>query len=196
MITQSERACIADFGLLTTISDPSQFTPSNSLTGTGTTRWMSPELLHPELFGFSKGSKPTKASDCYALGMVILEVLSGQVPFAGDRDVVVSRKVIDGGRPERPEGMWFTDVLWATLEGCWSPQPENRPTAEAVLECLEPLSIAWQPANGDIERDFNDSRSTIGSHCTFLRFVSVFALKCSCSGLNNSWGTDRSPILL
>ena len=152
---------------------------------------MSPELLHPELFGF-KDSKPTKASDCYALGMVILEVLSGQAPFAGDRDYIVMRKVIDGGRPERPEGAWFKDVLWATLEGCWLPQPEDRPTIEAVLECLGPLSLAWQPlphsADGDVKRDFNDSRSTMSYYCTFLRFTSDFRLKCSCSGLNNSPG--------
>ena len=164
MITPSGRACIADFGLLTTISDPSQFTPTNSLTSSGITRWMSPELLYPEKFGF-EDSRPTKASDCYALRMVILEVLSGQVPFAGDKDFIVMRKVIDGGRPERPEGVWFTDVLWATLEGCWSPQSEDHPTAEAVLECLEPLSVTWQPlpqvVNRDIEREFNDSRSTI-----------------------------------
>jgi hypothetical protein len=37
---------------------------------------MSPELLDPELFGIpqSEGDRPTKQSDCYALGMVIYEV--------------------------------------------------------------------------------------------------------------------------
>ena len=35
---------------------------------------MSPELLLPELFGGSADSRPTKQSDCYALGMVIYEV--------------------------------------------------------------------------------------------------------------------------
>ena len=39
----------------------------------GTERWMSPELLMPEQFGFSE-TRPTKQSDCYALGMVIYEV--------------------------------------------------------------------------------------------------------------------------
>ena len=38
----------------------------------GTCRWMSPELLDPQRFG-SKG-RPTRESDCYALGMVIYEV--------------------------------------------------------------------------------------------------------------------------
>ena len=38
----------------------------------GTYRWMSPELLDPRSF-CSKG-RPTRESDCYALGMTIYEV--------------------------------------------------------------------------------------------------------------------------
>ena len=47
-----------------------------SFTGGGTCRWMSPELLDPERFGIpeSEDDRPTRQSDCYALGMVIYEV--------------------------------------------------------------------------------------------------------------------------
>ena len=47
-----------------------------SFTGGGTRRWMSPELLDPERFGIpeSEDNRPTRQSDCYALGMVIYEV--------------------------------------------------------------------------------------------------------------------------
>lgn len=41
----------------------------------GTVRWMSPELVNPDTFGGQNGN-PTKASDVYALAMVILEVSS------------------------------------------------------------------------------------------------------------------------
>ena len=34
---------------------------------------MSPELLDPEMFGLDN-NRPTKQSDCYALGMVVYEV--------------------------------------------------------------------------------------------------------------------------
>ena len=94
---------------------------------------MSPELLFPEQSDL-KDSKPTKESDCYALGMVIFEVLSGQPPFAGYKGFIVTRKVIEGERPERPEGPWFTDSLWETLKQCWSTQPADRPTAETVFD--------------------------------------------------------------
>jgi len=99
---------------------------------------MSPELLDPDTFGL-ESSLSTKESDCYALGMVILEVLSGGAPFKADRAVDVIRKVTKGehpGRPQGAEGLRFTDDLWQTLRRCWSPQPKNRPTIKVVLECL------------------------------------------------------------
>jgi serine/threonine protein kinase len=73
----------------------------NSSADGGTVRWMSPELLDPDQFGF-EDSRPTKESDCYALGMVIYEVLSGQAPFTPYKDFIVMRKVTEGERPERP----------------------------------------------------------------------------------------------
>ena len=177
MIDQDYQARLADFGLLTFISDPTNPTNSSSITNAGTTRWMSPELLHPEEFGF-KQSRPTKQSDCYALGMVILEVLSGEAPFAGDKDFIVMRKVIEGKRPERPEGARFLDGLWRTLEQCWLPQPKERPTVEAILECLGQVSESWQPlppAAEDVEADDDETASTT-SQGRFLNFVSNASL--------------------
>jgi len=112
---------------------------------------MSPELLDPDRFG-SEDGRVTKDSDCYALGMVILEVLSGKPPFSGCNGLIVMRKVIEGERPGRPEGeegMLFVDDLWEILEQCWLPQPERRPAIEAVLECLQRSSMAWQPLPTD-----------------------------------------------
>ena len=163
MIDEDGHARLADFGLVTIASDPANPTTSNSAQSAGTTRWMSPELLDPERFG-SKRGRPTKESDCYALGMVILEVLTGQVPFPSQNGFVVSRKVVDGERPGRPQGVeaaWFTDDLWGTLEQCWSPQPEVRPTVEAILKHLERGSTGWQPLppsadSNDVQTDSDD----------------------------------------
>jgi len=108
---------------------------------------MSPERLNPRQFGFKDG-RATKESDCYALGMVVFEVLTGQPPFPHYSDITVVRKVVDGERPMRPqgpEGVWFTDDLWGMLEQCWSPQPKVRPTAKVILEHLEQASMAWRP---------------------------------------------------
>jgi len=78
-VDQTGHACLADFGLLTIISEATNLSVSlSSLTHGGTHRWMSSELFLPQEFG-PKKSCPTKSSDCYALGMVIYEVLSGRV---------------------------------------------------------------------------------------------------------------------
>ena len=103
---------------------------------------MSPELLDPDKFGLQDCLK-TKESDRYALGMVILEVLSGQVPFVGDRDVVVIRKIPEGKIPKRPGGTCFTNEVWGMLECCWAPKPQDRPGLEVVLRCLEKASASW-----------------------------------------------------
>jgi len=116
---------------------------------------MSPELLDPDQFGL-KDSKPTKESDCYALGMVVYEVLSGQAPFAQSKDFIVMRKVIEGERPEIPEGAekaWFTGDLWRMLQLCWETQPRSRPSIAAVQGCLERTSRAWEPPAPSADQD-------------------------------------------
>jgi len=85
LINKNRRACIADFGLTTITGVVARATVGGSVmsndtvmsfTAGGTYRWMSPELLDPERFGIpqSEDNRPTRQSDCYALGMVIYEV--------------------------------------------------------------------------------------------------------------------------
>ena len=105
----------------------------------GTIQWMSPELLDPEEFGFSE-CHPTMESDCYALGMVIYEVLSGKPPFSTSHVPTIMRKILGGERPERPQGEGgelFTDVVWRVLELCWKSRPCDRIGARDVLLGLE-----------------------------------------------------------
>ena len=162
LIDQNGHARLADFGLLVIVSDPAYFTVSSSAPAGGTMRWMSPELLDPEQFGLDD-SRPTKESDCYALGMVIYEVLSGQVPFAQLRNHMINRRVIKGKRPEKPEGVigeWFTNDLWEMLNQCWAGQAQNRPGVEEVFGMLGELSSTWIPpplvVSKDTEMDESD----------------------------------------
>ena len=149
MINDGGHACLADFSLLTLAPDES--TTMITCVEGGTIPWMSPELLNPIRFGLTE-SRPTKESDCYALGMVIYEVLSGQVPFAlVQRQAPAAMKVIDGERPERPrgeEGKLITDAIWEVLEHCWKDQPSDRPTVEAVLQSLGGVPSRTPQHNG------------------------------------------------
>ena len=106
---------------------------------------MGPELFDPKI----KDHRRTKYSDCYALGMVIYEVLGLHVPFYEDSNFTVVVKMGNGDRPERPrevEGVaWFTDDVWELLNLCWTAQPGSRPSVEDVLRCLEKFSKSWKP---------------------------------------------------
>jgi len=124
---------------------------TSSTTEGGTIPWMSPERLDPYRFGLQE-CHPTKESDCYALGMVVYEVLSGRVPFVPHRGPIVISKVLGGERPERPleeEGVRFTDTIWKTLEDCWKPRPSDRPSLDIVLRCLQ----GAQTGSGDQSDD-------------------------------------------
>ena len=179
MIDKDGNARLADFGLLTIVSDSTHPATTSSSEGAGTMRWMSPELLDPERFG-SKNARPTKESDCYALGMVILEVLTGQVPFPSCNSLVVMRKIVEGERPDRPQGpetVRFTDDLWEMLQQCWLSKPKLRPAIEDVLDRLEWGSATWESpslsADSDSQVDGNKDLASATNHhlCAFFRFV-------------------------
>ena len=160
MIDKTGRAVLADFGLVALIPDQLAFL-STCLEG-GTILWMSPELLDPERFGL-QNIRPTMKSDCYALGMVIYEVLSGLVPFSTYSSFTTLRKVLEGERPERPQGeagKLFTDGIWSMVELCWKAEPSERITAKDILRGLEgkpyPLRSPSDSNEGAVEADADD----------------------------------------
>jgi len=141
LIDENGCARLADFGLLTIISDPTSFLSSSSYTQRGTVRWTSPERIAPQDFGL-KDNRPTKSSDCYSLGMVVYETITGNPPFHGYGDASSLLKALKGEHP--PRGTRFTESLWKMLETCWAFQPKNRPSIEDVLQRLHAVSISLE----------------------------------------------------
>ena len=141
-IDRNGNPCLADFGLLPILSDLAIPTHLISDDNGGPVRFMSPELIVPERFGLRK-SLLTKASDCYAFGMVVYETISGHVPFYEIPDVAVFVKIILGESPRRVDG--FADNLWEMLELCWTPQPSARANIKDILQCLEGISNPQEP---------------------------------------------------
>jgi serine/threonine protein kinase len=147
LIDRTGHACLADFNLVTIAPDATGVRSSNTFAAGGSFRWMSPELLSPERFNLID-NRPTKSSNCYALGMVIYEVLSGRAPFFHCHGSAVISRMLDGERPVRPRGVGgrlFTDEIWNLLERCWKCLPEDRPRVEEVLQFLEEASRSWKP---------------------------------------------------
>ena len=149
----------------------------------GTFRWMAPELLDPKRFG--SNDRPTRESDCYALGMVVYEVgllhyslltlvhpsdgqvLTGRRPFYQLHTFEPVPAVLRGERPERPldaEAPGFSDKLWRLVELCWDVSTSARPTAQRLFDHLSSASLKWalppvHSANGLDATDSDPSSS-------------------------------------
>ncbi|KAG8903412.1 hypothetical protein FRB99_003342 [Tulasnella sp. 403] len=130
LISADDHAYLCDFGSARQTSSLDAPPPASC-----TPRHMSPELwLHPD--------KPsTEQSDVYAFGITICEVLGGEVPFydIGD-DESLKKAVIEGSRPpsqpsESLRGVSYA-TLWEIANDCWSTNPEDRPTMQAVVDKL------------------------------------------------------------
>ncbi|KAK1224864.1 hypothetical protein PQX77_012214 [Marasmius sp. AFHP31] len=146
LITNEERACIADFGL-SRITDSKGLRITTSTTRpVGTARWLAPELL------IGSGA-PSKESDIYAFACVCCEIFTGLQPFPEyANEITVIFHVAQGKRPSRPEGApELSDAIWALMNMCWETTPSSRPTASHILKKVEeiaseaptPLASGW-----------------------------------------------------
>ncbi|CAE6468139.1 unnamed protein product [Rhizoctonia solani] len=135
LISSEGVAKLADFGL-STIPEASLGFSDTSNPQVGSTRWAAPELLLEE-------ATKSKESDIYALGMTMLEVITGEVPYPKCRtDGQIITQLMQGAQPARPKELGDNNrdnQMWNLLVGCWNREPVARPSAEQVLESL--LSI-------------------------------------------------------
>jgi eukaryotic-like serine/threonine-protein kinase len=121
----SLRVVITDFGLATEARLESEFAG-------GTPRYMAPELWD--------GQKPSKASDVYALGVILYEMVTGQEPpvSAGGDDrydcPAPSRAVSGLGHK------WDKAIAPCLV---WNPQ--ERPGADAVLSIIQRVPMYRSP---------------------------------------------------
>ncbi|KAG8896306.1 hypothetical protein FRB99_008952 [Tulasnella sp. 403] len=128
LISSNGHALLCDFGLSRAIS----VATAGPLRGAGSTPWQSPELL--------KSQSKSYASDIYAFGMTIYEVLTGSIPFHGREPTAIIHAVAHGNeRPSKPKSLLGDEshgYLWEIAERCWEKEPEDRPPIETVLEWL------------------------------------------------------------
>ncbi|KAG9073667.1 hypothetical protein FRC06_011220, partial [Ceratobasidium sp. 370] len=132
LISHNGTAKLADFGNARLQNSTLVYTGPHTASAIST-RWTAPELL-------TDGGEYTKTADIYALGMTVLEVLTGDVPFADLKHdpAVITRVVVQSRMPERPERSIPSlskhgDDLWALLLQCWSYDPQARPSATHVV---------------------------------------------------------------
>jgi len=101
-------------------------------------------FIAPELYsGANQEFRTSRASDCYAFSMTILEMATLDRPFTEfDNEMSASRAAERGQRPHRPEDMGdlpseAANALWALLGDMWAHNPEERPGLDIVETRLE-----------------------------------------------------------
>jgi serine/threonine protein kinase/tetratricopeptide (TPR) repeat protein len=106
------RAVVTDFGLAHAVTgDMASLT--GSLDVVGTPAYMAPEQL--------EGKEITPATDTYALGIVMYEMLTGKVPFAGGTVISTAMRRLNEPAPSPRELVGDLDPRWESV----------------VLRCLE-----------------------------------------------------------
>jgi len=146
LILRNMTACIADFGLSSMLGDLQAGKTYLAATAMypGAVRWTAPELLE------SDDLQPTTLSDIYSLGSIMLQVLSGKVPWHEiKREVVIIREIHQGHTPSCPSQSPLVSELWPFIVRCWSFSPDKRPTAGNALEFIRRLRAGLHPVSVD-----------------------------------------------
>lgn len=126
LVDERGAARLTDFGIARLLAEASTVTATG--TTVGTAAYLAPEQL--------EGATPTGAVDVYALGLVLLEALTGARAFSGTTsEAVAARLVRDPAVPgDLPPG-WH-DLLTAATRR----DPAARPTAAELADRLEQLA--------------------------------------------------------
>ena len=129
------RAVITDFGLANSVAG--EFASlTGSLDVVGTPAYMSPEQL--------QGKEVTAATDTYALGVVMYEMLTGKLPFATGSLISTALKRITDPAPTPRAIVQEMDARWETvILRCLERDPEQRfANTIDVVRALEGESVA------------------------------------------------------
>jgi tRNA A-37 threonylcarbamoyl transferase component Bud32 len=130
-------AKLTDFGL----AQLKQETATTTSLIKGTAQWMAPEL-------FEKKTEITTAVDIYSFGMVLWELVTGEIPFkTAPNQTVVIGWIIKGEKEEIPETC--PPGLKKLILSCWD-KPENRPSAKEIVTQLKFLLLKEEKGESSI----------------------------------------------
>ncbi|KAH0791828.1 TKL family protein kinase [Histomonas meleagridis] len=135
LLDDNKRARICDFGLVRLKS----YAPMTGLIGT--TQWMAPEIL-------MCSTSYDVAADVYSFGIVLWELLTGEIPY---KDVTTGNLpylvVQEGLRPTIPSGT--PKDLENLITSCWSQDPKKRPPFSLIVKLFNNPKYHFPGTNAD-----------------------------------------------
>ena len=126
---------ISDFGISTKLRTTFQRHSrlQNRVAPGGSMAYMAPEL-------FSLSAEAVKATDIWALGATLYEMVTGELPFFGQGGVIQ----LNGGMLDRPQ-VNYSDALIDTILECLAKETWNRPKANELAVLAQDMLYHHSP---------------------------------------------------
>ncbi|KAF9234425.1 kinase-like domain-containing protein [Melanogaster broomeanus] len=137
LVDDDGRACLSDFGLCSILGGlhgGSSFVRSTCRPGA--IRWAAPELVLT-----ADTVKASTASDVFSFGCIMLQILSGQVPWGKMHENAIVMALDKGRNPPRPDNRPICDRDWAFIERCFS-DADIRPPMDEVVDFISTAIIS------------------------------------------------------
>jgi serine/threonine-protein kinase len=135
LMDERDRLVISDFGLAVAIGATTTVatTQSTNAPGGGTPAFMAPEQYDPDTFG-----KVSQKTDMWALGCVVIEMLTGFAPWRGkrEREIMFQVTMKQQAPPVPAEAEVHGSVLAELLQTCLEHVQDARPTAMQALATM------------------------------------------------------------
>ncbi|KAH8830229.1 kinase-like domain-containing protein [Flagelloscypha sp. PMI_526] len=151
LIDDAGHAVLCDFGLSILVAQLEfQTQDPSSVMGGGSVRWSDPLFFRLALQENNEDTpiplfQANPATDIYSFGSVILEILSGRIPYhyiKTEAQVVI--ELHQGNKPRRPASTFVDDGQWNLIQSCWVDDHSIRPNIGVVSRLVRELCEAAQ----------------------------------------------------